>query len=412
MSARTDFDVLIAGGGLVGAALAAVLATDPRARDLRVAVAEASPPAMPLPGEPPQLRVSALSRATQALLIAVGAWELLGARSPAPYRRMRVWDAAGTPDGPDALVFDAASIGEPDLGSIAENGAVAAALLAVAMRRGVSLLRAPVDGLELGADVATATIATRAVRAGLVVATDGARSALRALAGIPVAEHAYPQHALVSRLRPERDHDDEARQRFLPGGPLALLPLSDGSVSLVWSMPVAEAGALVDATDEAFAEAVTAASGGVLGRLAPLGPRASFALTRNHAATYVATRFALAGDAAHTVHPLAGQGANLGFADAAVLADTVLAARTRGEDPGDPRVLSRYSRARRADNLVVATAMEAIHRLFATTAPGIGALRRAGLGAVDRSGFLKARLMREALGLTAAWPERLRAASR
>ena len=412
MSARADFDVLIGGGGMIGAAEAALLATDPRARGLNVALVEETPATLPLPGEPAELRVSALSRVSERLLVEVGAWDLLKVRAPSPYVRMRVWDAADEPDGARALVFDAAAIGEANLGHIVENRSVAASLLSVALRNGVTLMRAPLNGLVLDADRASVTVGERAFAVALVVAADGARSRLREWGGISFVTQRYPQHAVVARLLAQRDHGREARQRFLPSGPLALLPLADGAVSLVWSTAVEAAAELVALSDAEFDARVTQASGGVLGTLTSAGPRQSFPLTRGHAATYGATRLALVGDAAHTVHPLAGQGANLGFLDAAVLVDVMLAARDAGQDIGDPATLARYSRNRRADNLLVSAAMDTIYRLFGDTRSVVGFARRAGLALVERAGPVKSRLMREALGLASSPPARLRAAVR
>lgn len=403
-----DFDIVIGGGGMVGAAVAALIVTDPRARGLKVALAEEQPASMPLSGEAAELRVSALSRASEQLLRAVGAWEALGARPPCPYTRMRVWDAAGAPDDGDALLFDAADIGEPDLGCIVENRAIAAALTGVALKRGVSLLAAPIKDLDLQLESAAVAIGERTLHTGLVVAADGSQSRLRLAAGIDVRRHAYSQRALVARLEAERAHGAEARQRFLPSGPLALLPLSDGAVSLVWSLPESDAERQLAADDHEFSQAVTAASGGVLGELKVASARAAFALSRDHAVSYAGTRIALVGDAAHTVHPLAGQGVNLGFLDAATLVETVLVAREAGEDPGDPAVLGRYSRARRLDNLTVAAAMDGLNKLFGARLPMVTTLRRVGLGLVNHASPVRTRLMREALGLSRELPPRLR----
>ncbi len=408
MAAR-DFEVVVGGGGMVGAAVAALLVTDPGARGLRVALVETDPATMPLPGDPAELRVSALSRASERLLRTVGAFDLLAVRPPCPYSRMRVWDAASEPDGAQALVFDAADLGEPNLGLITENRAIAAALLTVALRGGATLLRAPLTAFEPDADAVRVTVGDRGLQAGVVVAADGARSMLRGLAGIAVRVHPYPQRAVVARLLCERPHAGEARQRFLPDGPLALLPLSDGAVSLVWSTTPEHADELLAMDDGAFALAVTEASGHVLGELHAGSHRQAFPLSRDHAATYAGPRLALVGDAAHTVHPLAGQGVNLGFLDAATLVETLLAGRAGGEDVGDRAVLARYSRARRVDNLVVAAAMDGLSRLFGARNPAIGLARRTGLGLVGRSLTARRRLMQEALGLSRDLPARLSA---
>ena len=403
-----DFDVVIGGGAMVGAAVAALLVTDPRARGLRVALVEANPATMPLRHEPPELRVSALSRASEQLLRAVGAWDPLSARAPCAYERMRVWDEASAADSEEALVFDAALLGERDLGCIVENRAVAAALLAAALRHGVTVFAAPVEGLTVTADVAEVLVGGRSLKTALVVAADGAASTLRAQAGIAVTARPYDQRAVVACLACERPHGAEARQRFLADGPVALLPLADGSVSLVWSTRTDEAERLVALTDEDFSAAVTAATDRVLGELTVHGARQSFPLSRDHADTYAVARVALVGDAAHTIHPLAGQGVNLGFLDAAQLAETVLAARDAGEDWGDRAVLGRYSRARRAENLLVAAALDNLNRLFTAKGSAVASLRRAGLRAVNGSPLVKSRLIREAMGITDRRPARLR----
>ena len=398
MSARRDFDVLIAGGGMVGGALAALLAGGELTRGLRVALIEPQPAVAPLPGEPLDLRVSALARAGERLLAGVGAWPLLAARRPCPYERMIVWDAASSAGGTETLTFDAAEAGEPNLGHIVENRAVAAALIERALALGVTLVRSPVTGLELGADVARATLGGRSVAAGLVVAADGADSPLRQLAGLDGDGAPYPAEAVVTHLAPELPHGGAARQRFLATGPLGILPLADGRVSIVWSTTPAEAARLVALDDAAFAAAATGASDGVLGALAVTAPRARFALRRYNARSYAATRLVLVGDAAHTVHPLAGQGVNQGFLDVLALAAELGRALGAGEDPGDARVLGRYARARRADHAVMGAALDAIFRLFTDERAAVRRGRRLGLALVNRAGPLKRLLVERALG--------------
>ncbi|MBS0373042.1 MAG: FAD-dependent oxidoreductase [Proteobacteria bacterium] len=398
MSVRRDFDVLIAGAGMVGAALAARLATGERTRELRVALVEPAPVLAPLPGEPLDLRVSALSRAGECLLRDVGAWPAVRARGACAYERMLIWDAAGRVDGADTLAFDAAELGEPDLGHIVENRAVAAALLERALDRGVTLIRERATGLEPGADVATLALGERRLRAGLVVAADGADSPLRALAGLAGEVSRYPAEAVVAHLHPERPHGHAARQRFLPDGPLGMLPLADGRLSIVWSTTPAEAERLVGLEPEAFAAAVTEASDGVLGALETASPCARFPLRRFHAAGYTATRFALLGDAAHTVHPLAGQGVNQGFLDVLALAAEIETAVAAGEDPGDARALGRYARARRTGNALMGAALDALYRGFTDPRESVRRARRAGLGIVNAAAPLKRLLVARALG--------------
>jgi 2-polyprenylphenol 6-hydroxylase len=398
MSARRDFDVLIAGGGMVGAALAALLAGGAATRGLKLALIEPQPALPPLPADPLDLRVSALARAGERLLLATGAWPLLAPRQPCPYERMVVWDAASPAAGAETLVFDAAEAGEPNLGHIVENRAVAAALIERALALGVTLLRSPVTGLELGADAARATLGGRAVSAGLVVAADGADSPLRLLAGLAGEGAAYPQEAIVTHLAPELAHAATARQRFLPTGPLGLLPLADGRVSIVWSTTPAEAERLMALDEAGFAAAVTRASDGVLGALATTAPRAKFPLRRFNAASYAAQRLVLVGDAAHTVHPLAGQGVNQGFLDALALAAELGRAVAAGEDPGDARALGRYARARRADNALMGAALDAIFRVFTDPRAPVRRGRRLGLRLVNRAAPLKRLLIDRALG--------------
>lgn len=402
---RRDFDVLIVGGGIVGAALAALLVSQPATRRLRVAIVEPRPSDVPLAGEPLDLRVSALSRASERVLRAVGAWPRLAPRAPCAYDRMIVWDAADAPDGPNALVFDAAEIGEADLGHIVENRAIAAALLEQALAGGATLLRTALTGIELEPDVARALAAERSFATGLIVAADGADSAARGWADIGGHLERYAQTAVVTHLRPERPHAGAARQRFLPSGPLALLPLADGRVSLVWSTLPDHAEQLVAATDEAFADLVTQASDAVLGRLVPTAPRASFPLRSFHASTYHRARFVLAGDAAHAVHPLAGQGVNQGLLDAAALAQTLAAAVEAGEDCGDARVLGRYGRWRRTENALMGAALDGLYRLFTNGGELVVRARRTGLGVVNRSGPLKRAFVQRALGLGGEVPE-------
>ncbi|MCZ8131937.1 MAG: FAD-dependent monooxygenase [Steroidobacteraceae bacterium] len=396
--ARRDFDVVISGGGMVGAALAALLVGERATQSLRVAVVEPRPADLPLPGEPLDLRVSALSRASQRLLRAVGAWPAVVARGACAYDRMLVWEHSDAPEGPNTLAFEAAEIGEPDLGHIVENRVVAAALLAAATRRGATLLRTSLDDVELEPDFAVAVTPDRRLTTRLVVAADGADSPARAWAGIGGTPEPYPQAAVVAHLRPEAPHGGAARQRFLADGPLALLPLADGRVSLVWSTTPEHAAQLVAVDDAAFGELVTTASDRVLGTLVPTTPRVQFPLRRFHAQTYARARFALAGDAAHAVHPLAGQGVNLGLLDAAALAEVLGDALANGEDPGDLRVLGRYSRWRRADNAVMGAALDGLYRLFANPSAWVGRARRSGLGLVNRSGPLKQFFVRQALG--------------
>ena len=402
---KRDFDVVVAGGGMVGAACAALFGSYEPTSALRVAMLEPDPAIPPAAGEPLDLRVSALSRASQRLAERAGAWPQVVARGAAGYQRMVVWDERGEADGPGSIRFDAARLGQPDLGHIVENRSLQAALTARAVAHGVTLLRAGVAAMQTDQEAVTlTTTGGRRLAAGLVVAADGGDSALRRMAGIDTRGWDYGQRAVVAHLQPVRSHADTAWQRFLSTGPLALLPLADGRVSLVWSTTPERADALLAMDEGAFGEAVEAASAGVLGRLVPTTRRASFPLRLLHATRYTAPRLALVGDAAHGVHPLAGQGVNLGLMDCAALAQALGEALRGGGEAGDSAALRRYERWRKAENLPAMALMDGLKRLFSNDDPALSWLRRAGLGLVDRATPLKRVLIERAMGLSGEVP--------
>ena len=403
-----DFDVVVVGGAMAGAGAAALLAATPATQGLRVALVEPRPANPPAADASLDLRVSALSRATQRLLERAGAWAAVAARA-APYQRMVVWEERQDPAGPDALVFDAAELGEPDLGHIGENRTIQAALTARAEAQGVVILRAEFATLEATRDAVRLGLGDgREFRAGLVVGADGADSAVRRQAGIDTRGWDYGQRAVVAHLASERPHDATARQRFLDTGPLALLPLADGRSSLVWTTLPERAEELVQCPEAEFADRVTAASAGVLGRLVPTTARVSFPLRLLHARRYAAERVALVGDAAHTVHPLAGQGINLAFLDAASLVDVLGEALAAGDDPGELRVLRRYERWRKAEALPAIALLDGIKRLFFGDNPVQSRLRQGALGLAQSSGSFKRALMRRALGVAGELPASVR----
>ncbi len=406
---KRDFDVIVIGGAMAGAAAAALLATDPNTSSLRVALVEPRPAPSPGAADSFDLRVSALSRASQQLLERTGAWPAVQARGVAPYERMVVWEQRSDPAGPATLTFDAAELGEPDLGHVVENRAVQAALLACARQAGVVLLQAEFANLDAAdAAIAVALADGREYRAALVIGADGSESAVRRQAAIGVRGWGYEQHAVVTHLRPSKPHAATAWQRFLDTGPLALLPLADGRVSLVWTTTPALAGELLGCTDQEFAARVTDASAGILGRLECTAPRASFPLRLLHAKQYAAHRVALVGDAAHTVHPLAGQGINLAFLDVAALVDVAGDAVAAGDDPGERRALRRYERWRKAESLPAIALLDGIQRLFQGDGEMRSRLRRSGLELVQAARPLKRVFMQRALGLAGEVPASVR----
>jgi 2-octaprenylphenol hydroxylase len=402
---KRDFDVIVVGGGMVGAGFASLLGAYEPTQGMKVAMLEPRPVPYPAADEPIDLRVSALSRAAQRLLERTGAWPRVVARGAAAYQRMVVWDEKSAPDGPESICFDAARLAEPDLGHIVENRAVQAALTERATAHGVTLLRSGVAELsQAGDSMAVVTTEGRKLTAALVVAADGGESVVRKLAGIDSHGWDYGQHAVVAHLQPERPHAHTAWQRFLSTGPLALLPLADGRVSLVWSTTPEQAAALTELDDASFCKEVTCASGEVLGRLEPATRRAAFPLRLLHALSYTGPRIALIGDAAHGVHPLAGQGVNLGFMDAAALAQSLGEGLAQGADPGDTAPLRRYERWRKAENIPAMALMDGLKRLFSNSDPALSWLRRTGLALADRSGPLKRGLIEHAMGLAGEVP--------
>ncbi len=402
---RRDFDVVIAGGGLAGGAAPAQGGPPAAPAALRIAVLEPVRPERLAGGEPLDLRVSMLSRSSQRLLERSGAWSAVAARGAAACQRMVVWDERGSPQGTGALSFDAADCGEPDLGHVVENRAVQAALLDCAEAAGVVVLGAGLAALAPSpAAIGVTTSDGRRLEAALLVGADGSGSVARQLAGIATREHDYRQQAIVAHLGCEHRHRDTAWQRFLAGGPLALLPLADGRVSLVWSTASDEAAALVAIDDAEFSRRVTAASAGVLGRLEVTTARGVFPLRLRQATRHAGARIVLVGDAAQAVHPLAGQGVNLGFQDVAALTEVLGAALSAGNDPGDPSVLRRYERWRRAATGPMIRALDGIQRLFAGSDPLQSWLRRRGLDLVDATPGAKRLLVRHALGLAGEVP--------
>ncbi len=367
------YDVVIIGGGMVGAALACGLGQ----MRLRVALVEERPWQDLLGDEAYHFRVSALTRASENILRTFGAWEPMRQSRMGPFREMHVWDAAGA----GAIHFESADIGESMLGYIVENRVIQAGLEAqLAALDSVTWFRpARLRGLILEPGCVRVALKDIEIKALLLVGADGSESPVRRRVGIPSAVHGYGQQALVTNVRTELSHQETAWQRFLPSGPLAFLPLPENYSSIVWSTTPAAAVELSRLPAEEFAVELGRAFDSRLGSITWVGPRATFPLRSVRAHRYVQHRVALVGDSAHTIHPLAGQGVNLGFLDAATLTEVIAEARAKGRDIGAWLTLRRYERWRKGHNLAMQVAMDGLHLLFGSRFRVVQVTRNLGL---------------------------------
>lgn len=405
MTEQSRFDILVVGGGMTGAALALGLSR----QGWQVGLVEGSrreallqEPAEATDVDSFDPRVSALSIASQRLLQRLGVWDRIAAGRHCPYQTMTVWDG----DGTGRIQFDAAELRTPSLGTIVENRRIVQALFAALADTAVKLI----DGVKVTGwwqHEETRGIRLedgRALGARLVVAADGAHSRLRQWVGLPTREWDYGQQAIVCTVRTAQTHEYTAWQRFSPTGPLAFLPLVTESgdahfCSIVWSQDTAEARRLLALDDTAFRAELERAIEGELGTVERVSRRFAFPLRQRHAKDYVAAGFALIGDAAHTIHPLAGQGANLGYGDVHALLDELLRARKNGLDPDNDRVLARFQRRRKGENLATMAAMEGFKQLFARDELAVRWLRNTGMGWLNQLGPVKNRIAAQAMGL-------------
>ncbi|MEP5321570.1 UbiH/UbiF/VisC/COQ6 family ubiquinone biosynthesis hydroxylase [Marinobacter alexandrii] len=404
MPEAKDFDILISGAGIAGATLASALS----GQGLRIGLIEAQATAnTPLPkGTSIQdfdARVSAITPKSSALLEQVGAWSSVMAYRACAYHHMTVWDAQGT----GMIEFDRDDLGVGCLGHIVENRAITSALNAgLAERNDVTrfspaeLAGCTVDGT--GA-VTVSLVDGRSLRADLLVAADGAMSKVRELLNFQTREWSYGHKAIVTTVQTQKSHENTAWQRFLPSGPLAFLPLPSAEnlhlCSVVWSQEEARADELMALSDREFSVEIASALEHRLGDVTECAQRWVFPLRQRHAVDYVQPGVALVADAAHTIHPLAGQGINLGLQDVAVLAQEILAAVEAGANPGSIEVLRRYQRQRKGENLAMMAAMDGFKRLFEQDALPLRWLRNAGMRGVGRIAPIKQLIMRQAMGL-------------
>lgn len=389
-------EITVVGGGMVGSALALGLLQ----AGFEVALIETTEPQRNWPAQTPGTRVSALNRSSQNLLSNLGVWPTMKRLGVSPYRQMRVVDATSQAQ----IGFDCQEIDEPNLGHIVENRVTQLALWqALEAGQRLSLYcPAQVTGLDMSHATTRGNLLVladgRRLETGLVLAADGANSPIRHFAGIQTLGWFYDHHALVTSVRLANGHGQSAFQVFLPGAILAFLPLAGDICSIVWSCPAQQAAHLKDMDEAAFLAELNKASGKNLGPMSLCGPRAAFPLRLQQAEAWCKPGLALLGDAAHAIHPLAGQGVNLGFLDVAELIKQLKQGRAAGRAPGHLRDLRAYERARKGNALGMAFAMDGFKRLFGSQNPLLTHGRSLGLRLADRLAPLNHHFMRQALG--------------
>lgn len=392
--------VVVVGGGMVGAAAACAI----RLQGFEVVLVEPHPPVLDAPvPEAYGLRVSALTLASRQILNAVGAWPLISAKRLQPFQEMHVWDAQGSAE----IHFNCADIAQPELGYLVENSVVQQSLWQRLRALDVALQTAPVSAIEAQPNgVHRLTLADgRQLGSALLVVADGARSAVRQMLHIDCHEKDYGHTAIVATVKPQQFHANTAWQRFMPSGPLAFLPLPEGYCSIVWSVTTDKAEDLLALPSEVFARQLGEAFEYRLGEVQLCSDLASFVLRERHVQHYVQPGLALVGDAAHTIHPLAGQGVNLGLLDAASLAQVLGEAQRKQQSVGEYLVLRRYERWRKGHNALVMAMMGGFKQLFGNTWLPVVWVRNLGVQLVNQAGPLKRELILQAAGLKGDLPE-------
>ena len=403
-TSNSHYDIVIVGAGMIGAAAACLLARSSqnyKTGPLSIALLEANP-ASPFDASHFDPRVAAVTEKSRQLLDRCGVWSAIAKTRVSPFQAMEVWDAEGT----GRIQFNASEIDQPNLGHIIENSLMVESLLAeVAALNNIDFICPAkiVDYQQTDDELGIELDDGRYLQARLLIAADGANSSVRQHFDFATKEWDYGHRAIVSTIQTELPNQQTAWQRFMPSGPLALLPLNNegdlNRCSIVWSQETEVAERLMALDDSQFCAELSTASEQCLGKVLSVEKRFAIPLRQRHAADYVVHRVALLGDAAHSIHPLAGQGANLGFADVVALADEIERAVSRGNDIGALSTLSRYQRRRKPDNLATMAAMEGFKRLFGADQLGLRLVRNMGMSKLNALPAVKNTLIKKAMGL-------------
>lgn len=396
---KKHYDIVIVGGGMVGSTLACALSDT----GLKVAVIEKYIPSEIQKNDDYDLRVSAISHSSQNVFRHLAVWDGIEKRRCCAYEKMDVWDS----EGHGEVVFDAADNGVRELGHIIENRVIQLALLErIQQLDNVDLISGQSVGqIRYAAEKSIVNLEDGSdITCRLLVGADGANSAVRQAVDIDLDIAEYDQKGIVAVVTPDKHHQHTAWQRFLPTGPLAFLPLSNGQCSIVWSADSAEAERIMQLDDETFCSELTHAFDAKLGKVNSASERAAFPLIRRHANCYVKEGLALVGDAAHTIHPLAGQGVNLGLMDAASLAEVISEAKTYRRDFASFHTLRKYERWRRGENQLMMFSMSGFKNLFGNDNPLLSKIRNLGLSLVQKTGIVKSTLMNRAMGFEGDLP--------
>lgn len=403
---KTHYDIVIVGGGMVGSAIACALGNS----RYQVAVIEHEYPEAFEFSQPQDLRVSAISVASENLLRNLGAWEGITSRRLCPYQRMKVWESS---ESIASTEFRSDEVGEPWLGNIVENRITQLALLETLKRFDNIDLICPAKVAAIDYSPGSSLVQLEGGRelvARLLIGADGGESRVRQAAGIGIHKWDYNQHALVASVVTDYPQQDITWQQFTPTGPLAFLPLTGNQGSVVWYNTPDEVKRLLSLSDADFLQELHQTFPDCLGQINQVLERGFFPLRRQHALTYVQDGVALAGDAAHMIHPLAGQGVNIGFMDAAMLAEVLLAVQDQGDAFYSQETLARYEQARRNQNLLMMQSMDMFYRVFSNDLLPLKFIRNIGLGLAERLPFAKPRVTRFAMGLEGPVPELARRA--